>query len=50
MPSVFPAIRANTIGELAGKLGLDPAALDATVSRYNEAVQPGRFDASRLDG
>ena len=50
MPSVFPAIRANTIGELAGKLGLDPAALDSTVSAYNAAVQPGPFDASRLDG
>ena len=50
MPSVFPAIRANTIGELADKLGLDPVALDATVSAYNAAVQPGPFDASRLDG
>ncbi len=50
MPSVFPAIRANTVAELAGKLGLDPAKLEATVSRYNEAVQPGRFDASKLDG
>ena len=50
MPSVFPAIRANTVAELAGKLGLDPAKLEATVSRYNEAVQPGRFDPSKLDG
>ncbi len=29
MPSVFPAIKAATIGELAVKLGLDPAALEA---------------------
>jgi tricarballylate dehydrogenase len=50
MPSVFPAIRANTIGELAGKLGLEPGKLEATVRAYNAAVQPGRFDASKLDG
>ena len=29
MPSVFPAIRADSIAELAAKLGLDPAALEA---------------------
>ena len=50
MPSVFPAIKAATIGELAGKLGLDPAALEATVARFNAACQPGSFDSSRLDG
>ena len=50
MPSVFPAIRADTVGDLAGKFGLDPVALDATVRAYNEAVQPGVFDASKLDG
>ncbi len=49
MPSVFPAIRADTIGGLAEKLGLDPAALEATVRAYNAAVRPGRFDAMRLD-
>jgi tricarballylate dehydrogenase len=50
MPSVFPAIRADTIGDLAGKLGLDASALDKTVRAYNAAVQPGVFDASKLDG
>ncbi|MGC9271697.1 FAD-dependent tricarballylate dehydrogenase TcuA, partial [Acidiphilium sp.] len=30
MPSVFPAIRAGTIDDLACKLGLDPTALQAT--------------------
>jgi len=50
MPSVFPAIRADTIAELAGKLDLDPAKLEATVRQFNEAVQPGNFDSSRLDG
>ncbi len=50
MPSVFPAISADSIGELAEKLGLDAVALEATVSDYNAAVQPGDFDSQRLDG
>jgi tricarballylate dehydrogenase len=50
MPSVFPAIKANTLGELAVKLGLDPAVLEATVAAYNAAVRPGRFNAGGLDG
>ncbi len=50
MPSVFPAIKAATIGELAAKLGLDPAAVTATVEAFNAACQPGAFDSSRLDG
>ena len=49
MPSVFPAIRANTIRELAGKLGLDPVALEATVQSFNRAVQPGIFNSDVLD-
>ena len=50
MPSVFPAIGAGSIGELAEKLELDPGKLEATVHTYNAAVQPSRFDASKLDG
>ena len=50
MPSIFPAIKAATIGELAQKLGLDPAALTGTVERFNAACQPGAFDSSQLDG
>jgi tricarballylate dehydrogenase len=50
MPSVFPAIRADSIAGLAGKLGLDPVALETTVRQFNEAVRPGVFDSSRLDG
>lgn len=49
MPSVFPAIKAPTIGELAYKLGLAPAALRATVDEFNKACVDGTFDASRLD-
>jgi len=41
---------ADTLGELAERLGLDPLKLRATVARYNHAVRPGRFDNTRLDG
>jgi tricarballylate dehydrogenase len=50
MPSIFPAIKAGTIGELAGKLALDGSALLATVEQFNAACVPGAFDSSRLDG
>jgi len=49
MPSVFPAIEGGTIRELAGRLELDPDALEATVRRFNAAVRPGDFDPTRLD-
>jgi len=49
LPSVFPAIRADTIRELAQKLGLDAGALEATVRNFNRAVQPGTFDSGSLD-
>lgn len=37
-PSIFPAVRADGIGELAVKLGIDPAALEATVTGFNAAI------------
>ena len=49
MPPVFPGERASTIDALARKLGLDAAALKATVERFNAAVRPGRFDHAVLD-
>jgi tricarballylate dehydrogenase len=49
MPSLFPPIEANSIGELAGKFGLDPATLEDTVTKFNAAVQPGTFDHTILD-
>lgn len=49
MPSVFPPIEAASIGELAGKLELDSAALEQTLAAFNAAVQPGHFDPSELD-
>ena len=49
MPPVFPPMKASSIGELATLLGLDPAALEATVARFNAAVRPGTFDHTILD-
>jgi tricarballylate dehydrogenase len=49
MPSLYPPIEADSLGELAAKLGLDCAALAATVERYNRATQPGHYDPAILD-
>jgi tricarballylate dehydrogenase len=49
MPSVFPVVAANSLGELARKFELDAAALEATVRDFNRAVRPGTFDSSMLD-
>jgi len=49
MPSIFPAVEAGTIRELAGKLSLDPGALEKTVNEFNAAVKPGTFDHTVLD-
>jgi tricarballylate dehydrogenase len=49
MPTLFPPIGAPTLAELAGKLGLDPAALEKTVTDFNAAVRPGTFDHTILD-
>jgi tricarballylate dehydrogenase len=50
MPTIFPAIEADTIRELAGKLELDADTLEKTVNDYNAGVQPGAFDATQPDG
>jgi tricarballylate dehydrogenase len=49
MPSIFPAVSAQTVLELGEKLGLNPVALENTVSAFNGAVRPGVFDHTRLD-
>ena len=49
MPTLFPPIAGGTIAELAGKLELDPAALEKTITDFNAAVQPGTFDHTILD-
>ena len=45
-----PAVTAETIGELAVRLGLDPGALEQTVAEYNAAVGPEEFDPYVFDG
>ncbi len=40
MPSIFPAIKAGSVGELASKLGLDPAAAQATVAGSTPPASP----------
>ncbi|MHA6788248.1 FAD-dependent tricarballylate dehydrogenase TcuA [Pseudomonas bijieensis] len=49
MPPVFPGTQANTLGELARKLGLPEAAFIDTVESYNRACQIGTFDHTALD-
>jgi tricarballylate dehydrogenase len=49
MPPVYPPEKAQSIRELAGKLGLDPASLEKTIAQFNAAVRPGTFDHTILD-
>jgi tricarballylate dehydrogenase len=49
MPPVFAGTEANTLGELAQKIGLDEARFVRTVEDYNAACRVGRFDHTALD-
>lgn len=49
MPSVFPAVKGNTIAEVAGQLDLPSAKVEGVVAEYNKTVQPGTFDHTILD-
>jgi tricarballylate dehydrogenase len=49
MPSVFPPLEAQSIGELAKLMKLPVDAVEATVKAYNTAVQPGTFNHETLD-
>jgi tricarballylate dehydrogenase len=49
LPPMFRPSVAGDIRSLAAALGLDPAAVAATVESYNAAVRPGAFDPSLLD-
>jgi tricarballylate dehydrogenase len=50
IPSMFPPLAAQSVGELAMKLGVPAARLEQTVAEFNAAVRPGAFDHTRLDG
>ena len=49
MPPVFPGTRADTLPELAQKLGLDVPAFMQTLNGYNAACRVGTFDHTLLD-
>jgi tricarballylate dehydrogenase len=49
MPSLFPPIKANTIGELAALLDIPVQTLEKTVTDFNGAVVDGTFDHTILD-
>lgn len=49
MPPVFPGVQADTLPELARKLGLDEAQFMRTLSDYNAACRVGTFDHTQLD-
>jgi tricarballylate dehydrogenase len=49
MPSIYPAVAAASIAELAQKFELPVAALEATIAEFNAAVRPGTFDHNVLD-
>ena len=49
VPPVYPPFQAPSIAALAQAIQLDPAALTATVTAFNSAVRPGRFNHGILD-
>ena len=49
MPSLYPPIAAGSIAELAAALQLPADALQATVTAFNLAVQPGTVNHAALD-
>ena len=49
IPPMLPPVEAPSVRGLAGELGLEPDALEHTVSAYNDAVRPGAFDHTALD-
>jgi tricarballylate dehydrogenase len=49
MPPVFDGVKADTLPELAQKLGLDQATFMQTLNHYNAACRVGTFDHTALD-
>ncbi len=50
MPSVYPPVSANSLEELAEKLGLPVEKTISTIEHYNQACQDGQFHSTTLDG
>ena len=49
MPPVFPGVKADTLPELAHKLGLPADTFMQTLNDYNAACREGTFDHTTLD-
>jgi tricarballylate dehydrogenase len=49
MPPVFPGVKADSLPELAQKLGLDVDTFMRTLKGYNAACRVGTFDHTSLD-
>jgi len=49
MPPVFPGVKADSLAELAQKLGLDEATFMQTLQDFNQACRVGTFDHTTLD-
>jgi tricarballylate dehydrogenase len=49
MPPVFPGTRADSLPELARRVGLDETAFMQTLTAYNAACRIGTFDHTALD-
>ena len=49
MPPVFDGVKADTLPELARKLGLDETTFMQTLNDYNAACRVGTFDHTALD-
>jgi tricarballylate dehydrogenase len=50
MSTAYPPFRADSLPELAEMCSLDPAAVTATVSAYNQSLDGGSYDPGQLDG
>lgn len=50
MPTVYPAIKSDTLAGLAEQLGVNGPAMEKTIAEFNAAVQPGNFNPAELDG
>jgi tricarballylate dehydrogenase len=49
MPPVFPGVKADTLPELARRIGLDVDTFMQTLNDYNAACRVGTFDHTALD-
>lgn len=49
MPPVFTGVKADSLPELAQKLGLDEAVFMQTMTEFNQSCQVGTFDHAVLD-